>query len=229
MKPLAITVGLMAASCLVVALWSQARMSAGAPASSSPLRPTMAEPEKHKVTPDRLERSGRHSGRAIPAGLAADDAAGTAFDLDSLTTEGRPLVVIFIKDGCPCSTSAEPFFRRLHFAYGDRATFLGVIDGGPSSARRWADDHHTPFPVLADPGTAWARAFGAESSAYVAVVAPGGQVEALWPGYSAPMLVELGATIARLAGVAPVPVEAADAPAELYTGCPFEGAAVVGE
>ena len=60
-------------------------------------------------------------------------------------------MLAFIKDGCPCSEAAEPYFHQLHAAYGSRAGFLGVIDGDVAAARDWSVRHATPYPVLADP------------------------------------------------------------------------------
>jgi hypothetical protein len=134
---------------------------------------------------------------------------------------GRPTVLIFIKEGCPCSEAAETCFRRLFAAYGDRASFLGVIDGGPSEARQWVVRHQTPYPVLADPDLAIIRAYGAERSAYTALIANGGTIDRLWPGYSAGMLRELGARLAKAEGVAEVQLDVGDAPVELTSGCSF--------
>ena len=87
---------------------------------------------------------------------------------------------------------------------------------------RWAADNGTPFPVLADPDKTIIRAYGAESSAYVALVAPGGKVERLWAGYSAGMFREVTDAKARLSGRHVEPIEADEAPDDLYSGCPFD-------
>ncbi len=144
--------------------------------------------------------------------LAAETMSGQrASTLEAEGTDGRthspaaeardrPLVLIFIQDGCPCSEAADPYFRRLHAAYGREASFLGVIDGEIGTVRAWAGRHATPFPILADPDRRLIAACGAERSAYSMVVAPGGRIEALWPGYSSAMLDELGSLLAGSPG-----------------------------
>ena len=42
---------------------------------------------------------------------------GKGYHLDTLTKES-PILLMFIKQGCPCSESAQPFFNRLYEAYG---------------------------------------------------------------------------------------------------------------
>jgi hypothetical protein len=55
----------------------------------------------------------------------------------------------------------------------------------------------------------------------VALINKSGQVEELWPGYSATMLQDLNRRAATLAGLAVESVETPDAPDELYSGCPY--------
>jgi hypothetical protein len=45
-----------------------------------------------------------------------------------------------------------------------------------------------PFPILPDPRLQLARGYGATNSAFVALISPEGQIDELWPGYSASML-----------------------------------------
>lgn len=178
-----------------------------------------AEPEKHRVTPAMLAATDAMTARTVPP-LTARGTDGESYDLAEIAGRG-PLVLVFIKDGCPCSVDAQPFFDRLHAAYGREARFLGVIDIDADGARAWGQRNRTTFPLLIDADLAIARAFRAESSAYMAVVARGGAIDHLYPGYSESMLAEAGARIARLAGVEARPIDAAGAPEELSTGCPF--------
>jgi len=195
---------------------SRAPLAAGPPMVVG----TIGDDEKHLVTPEMESASATVVGRALPPlRLGSDD--GGSIELGERMSKG-PLVLIFIKEGCPCSTAAEPFFRRLHAAYGEKVAFVGVIDGDLATADRWVDEHGTPFPVAVDPGLEMARGLGVTNSAYVAVVERGGRVARLWPGFSKGMLGELSAELAALAGVRPAAIDVSDAPAELYTGCPFE-------
>ncbi|WZO98327.1 redoxin domain-containing protein [Isosphaeraceae bacterium EP7] len=173
----------------------------------------------HPVTPPMLAAAGAMSGTRV----TAHSAMGSDGRDHSPASEAanRPLVLVFIKDGCPCSEAAEPYFRRIHAAYGANASILGVIDGDLATARDWARRHGTPYPVLADPDRTIIEACKADRSAYAMLAAPGGQVEAMWPGYSSTMLAEVGAGLARLAGVAEINLDTAGAPDEMASGCSF--------
>ncbi|QDV32824.1 peroxiredoxin family protein [Tautonia plasticadhaerens] len=175
--------------------------------------------EEHLVTPEMTRASEQMARRPAP-GFRAVDQDGNRVVSSSMFGE-RPVVLVFIKDGCPCSTSAEPFYARLHDAYGDRAAFLGVIDGDRSVASRWVGDHGTPYPVLADPSLELARDFEARNSAYVALIDRDGEIVSLWPGYSEGILDEIAARLSELTGLPRADVGASEAPELPYSGCPF--------
>jgi len=175
--------------------------------------------QKHRVTPKMLVSSSLRSERPAPPFSALGN-DGRTYVLNDLLKSG-PIVLVFIKEGCPCSDAADPLFVSLHSAYEGRVRFFGVINGDRRVASKWTEDHGTTFPILADPGLAIIHAYGAESSAYVALIAPDGRIDKLWPGYSAEMLQELGRRMAGLAGQKEVPFTGVDAPNELYSGCPF--------
>jgi len=175
--------------------------------------------EIHPVTPERLAASTKEAGgHAAP--LRAEASDGQTHDLDELTHD-RPLVMIFIKQGCPCSVAAQPYFNRLADAIGPAANVVGVIDGDPEAAVAWGKVHKVRYPILADPDLAIVRGYGAEASVYTTLVAPGGIVEHLWPGYSAGMLAEITSRVAAHSKSEITPIDAAGAPAELSTGCTF--------
>jgi peroxiredoxin len=134
---------------------------------------------------------------------------------------GRPLVLVFIKKGCPCSVEFEPFFHRVEKSYRDCVRFAGVIDGPADVARRYAQANQVPYPVLADAERQLIGRFQAESGAYVALVTPAGVLDTLWPGCSAEMMRELSRRIAALAGVEERPVDCTRMPNALMTGCRF--------
>lgn len=173
----------------------------------------------HPVTPAMTASAGAMAGRRAPA-LEAEGSDGRAHS-PAADSRDRPLVLFFIQDGCPCSEAADPYFRRLADAYAAGAAFLGVIDGDLTAAREWSARGRPRYPILADPGRRIIAACGAERSAYVMLVAPGGSIEALWPGYSSRMLADLGARLARLTGQPEAPLDTSGAPAEMTSGCPF--------
>jgi peroxiredoxin len=176
-------------------------------------------PRKHLVTPAMLEATGKMTKQVAPS-FRVEATDGQTYRLEDVTSE-MPLVLIFIKDGCPCSAAAQPFFDRLSAAYIDDVRFLGVIDADVSRAKEWAKENRVPFPILADPESRIVHNYKAESSAYVALVSKEGTIEKLWPGYSAQMLNDASERLARLSGSEPRPVDTTDAPAEMTTGCPY--------
>lgn len=196
------------------------RWEAKAPDRRGPLVVTgVLVDEEHLVTPEMQAASEGMADRPAP-GFVAESHEGKTIDSASLVGD-RPVFLVFIKDGCPCSTSAEPFFARLHASYGDRASFLGVIDGDVEVARRWVTSHGTPYPVLADVDLEIVRAFEIRNSAYVVLIDEEGQITAYWPGYSEEILREMSARLATLTGRAEAEVGAGEAPELPYSGCPF--------
>lgn len=181
--------------------------------------PTVVEPEKHKVTAEMLRGAEARETLLAPMfrARASDDAT---HELAEGLKRG-PVVLVFIKDGCPCSVSAEGYFNSLHAAYDGRVRFFGVIDGDRDAARAWAARNGVPFPILIDPDCALVRDFRAENSAYVALIDRSGRIDSFWPGYSTAMLEALNARIAVLAGLPEAPIDTTGAPEELYSGCPF--------
>jgi peroxiredoxin len=175
--------------------------------------------EEHLVTHEMQAASDAMADRPAP-GFVAESHDGKTIDSDRLVGD-RPVFLVFIKDGCPCSSSAEPFFARLHASYGDRASFLGVIDGDAEVANRWVVAHDTPYPVLADAGLKIVRAFEVQNSAYVVLIDREGQITAHWPGYSEAILREMSAQLASLTGRSEAEVGAEEAPELPYSGCPF--------
>jgi hypothetical protein len=129
--------------------------------------------------------------------------------------------MVFIKKNCPCNVEFEPFFHRLYEAYGRWVRFVGVIDGGLATARKYAEDNGVPYLVLADPELVLISRCRAENGAYVALVTSAGVLSTLWPGCSADMMCELSRQIACLAGVEEQRIKTSGLPSVLTTGCPF--------
>ncbi len=175
--------------------------------------------EKHQVSAKMLEASLANQGKQTPdfETVASD---GLMYDRDQLIKNG-PFIVIFIKESCPCSEEAEPFFRKLYDAVAGKIQIVGVIDGNLTAAMNWANSHKTPYPVLTDPASQIIKGLGAENSAYVALVNSEGITERLWPGYSAPMLKELVEKVGEIVGQTVGPIDVTGAPSELYSGCPY--------
>ena len=197
---------------------------------------TAAQPSEqavHYVSPRQLTATAAQATARVPALTATTD-RNQVFTWPH-PNDSRPLVLIFIKKGCPCSVDLEPFFQRLEHAYGEAACFAGVIDGDIHSAHRYAQANATPYPILADPHLQIIHRFRAENGAYVALLSlPATQtattganaqadavIDTLWPGCSAELLTQMGQRIAAVTGVAQRPVDVSGLPSAPITGCPF--------
>lgn len=211
--PMLITLGAVGA----MYVWSRSRHEPPRMTTAAPIVAT--EPATHIVTPVMADASGALIGRPA-AGVHAPATDGWTYDLDSLRRRG-PVVLTFIKDGCPCSEAVQPLFNELAHAY-PKAAVLGVIDDPAEPARRWAERFHARYPLLLDPDLKIVRDYQVTNSVFVVLVDETGTIAGHWPGYSAPMLRELGAALARLTGSEERPLHLTDAPEDLYTGCPYD-------
>lgn len=134
---------------------------------------------------------------------------------------GLPVVMVFIKNGCPCSIEFEPYFHRVEEAYRGVVRFVGIIDADVTSARRYASEQHVPYPVLADAERKIIRRFRAKNGCYVAVLTADGVIDGYWPGSSEDALRELGQRIAKSTATAERPLDVSGMPKALTTGCHF--------
>jgi hypothetical protein len=175
--------------------------------------------EKHFVTPDQLVECGALAERRVePFSAVAHDGAQFTWPAAGVA---RPLVLVFIKRGCPCSVEFEPFFQRLEERYQDAADFVGVIDADVRSARSYAVANKVPYRVIADPDHAIINRCEAKHGGYVALLGVNSQLDTLWPGCSAEMMRALGRRIAELRAIAERPLDVSGMPKILTTGCPF--------
>jgi peroxiredoxin len=176
--------------------------------------------EKHYVSPRQLADSNSMVQRQA-GDFRATAQDGRRMDWDDLSG-GRPVVLIFIKEGCPCSVEVEPFFRRVEKLYASEARFAGVIDAGIEVAARYAIEQGVTHPILADPERRLIGRFQAKNACYVVLLTRGGVIDGFWPGCSADTMRQLGRRVAGLAGVEERPLDVSVMPASLTTGCPFK-------
>lgn len=175
--------------------------------------------EEHFVTPAQLAELAVDSPNDV-ASFEGVSSAGQSTSWIHLST-GRPLVIVFIRDGCPCSVRFEPIFHRLERGLRPGVGFVGVIDASIEVARAYVQKNQVPYPVLADPDHRLIKLFHAKNAAYVALVNREGIVESLWPGCSADMMRDLNRKAALLAGFEEPPFNPSEMPGPLTTGCPF--------
>lgn len=180
----------------------------------------VSEPKpRHPVTEKMWSEAKTLDNVAVPK-FELKDQFGKEQTLESLA-KGKPLVLYFIKEGCPCSVDLEPLMQRLAKAVDGNVSVAGVISGNAKVAEKWMKVGQTPYPVLLDGKMELIKAFKAERSTYTALVRPDGTVERLWPGYSKDMLLELAKSASELARIAPQPFDPAYAPKTMTSGCSF--------
>lgn len=106
-------------------------------------------------TPQNLLQAG-----TAPPDLSAVDQHGITHRLSE--ERGHPVVVYFYpKDGTPGCTKQACTFRDTWKEF-EKAGIrvFGVSGDTLDSKKQFAEEHHLPFPVLADPKNEWAKAFG---------------------------------------------------------------------
>jgi peroxiredoxin len=146
---------------------------------------------------------------------------GKTYALKDLASK-RPVLLFFIVDSCPCCVTARPYIDRIQNTYKDVLTVVGVINANASIAGQWARNNSAKFPLLLDPKLQTIHAYKAKRGTYMALIAPGGTIEKVFPGYSQRLVTDLGARVVRMAGVAPRTIEVADLPKTDTTGCEFD-------
>ena len=68
--------------------------------------------KKHLVTEPMTEKAKAQEQKPAPDFALTDPVSGKIISLKELTAE-KPVVVYFIKDGCPCSQTYEPFIQEF--------------------------------------------------------------------------------------------------------------------
>ena len=185
-------------------------------------RKGLADPDakKHLVTDSMKKKAMEQEKKTAPDFDLTDPATGKRMSLKELTSS-KPVVLYFIKDGCPCSQTYEPFIQEFASNYADIAHVVGIIDGDADTARRWSSRYVNAYPIINDPTNATMIRWGATNSAFTALVDKEGRLAAYWPGYSRWMLEEMSQKLAEMAGVPRRRLAVVDAPSQLYTGCSF--------
>ncbi len=201
-------------------LWARHERELGESLPFEAASDTIEGPPSHRVTSEMWSAVEKVQGLPSPV-FRARDGEGRTHELDGPTYEGAPVLIVFIKDGCPCSSAAQPFLNQLARRYMPEVRFLGVIDVGEQRARAWGLEHAAPFPILTDPDHTIIRSFGVTNSAFVALLGPSHQVEKLWPGTSIDMFTELNEGLARLVSRPALKFDTTGASEALYSGCPY--------
>lgn len=178
-----------------------------------------AIPTRHPVTPEMEKAAAALKRTPAPKFMLTDHDShqvGTG-DLQL----GKPSVLFFIKDGCPCSIEAQPVFNSLAKAYGGDAQFFGVIDSDTQAATAFVQANIVPFRMICDPKKGLMKGFQIQASASMALVDGKGQIVQIWPGYSQETMRQLNFLLGTLAKTGPREFDDADAPKTPTAGCTY--------
>ncbi|MDR3688460.1 MAG: redoxin domain-containing protein [Fimbriimonas sp.] len=174
---------------------------------------------RHLITQQMLAETAAETNKLEPR-IETTDVSGKKVILGARNA-AKPQYIYFVVDGCPCSYDAEPLFHDLFNQFKGRVDFVTVTNADPAKAREWFQEHNVPYSVVSDQGENIIHAYEAKAAIYSVLVTPDGHVAKMWPGYSADILQDINATIAKFAGVPAKPFDAKYAPIEKATGCAF--------
>lgn len=177
----------------------------------------ISEGVRHPVT-DKME--------GVTNGMAAQkapefklkDVNGKEWALVDLVKTG-PVVVISIKDECPCSVDSQPLFNEIAKRFEGKATFVGLFNETAEKAKTYIKNNSVSFPVLIDASLDAFKAYKAERSVYVTYINPKGEIVKMWPGYWDKMLLELDGFLSKDTGITPEPFDPKYAPVAKSSGC----------
>lgn len=174
---------------------------------------------RHLVTAEMVSETAARTSKLLKTFRVADSEGKTVV-LGSHDA-AHPQFVYFILDGCPCSYDAEPLFHKLFKRFRDHIDFAAVTDGDRKKAHDWSIQLLVNYPIVPDPAKEIIHAYGARASVYSALIGRDGHVIKMWPGYSAGLLQDMNATMARAAGLPAQPFDTEYAPKVKATGCAF--------
>jgi peroxiredoxin len=177
-----------------------------------------AEP-RHAVTPEMWKKANGAIGMTAPD-FTATDTGGQVQTLDDLTKNG-PLFMYFVLDGCPCSIEAEPHYEHLSEQFHGSVKFLVISSAKESDARKWKSEFGVPYPVVSQSNLELMHLYGVTNSVYCLLIGRDKKIVKMWPGYSASMLDEANAILAKTTGEKLQPFDVKLAPKIMTSGCPF--------
>lgn len=217
-KPTYAVIALLVTLALIgaaVAMFANRPMAQGVTLNTSNLLDTPRHPVTNEMQQDADARAGME---AVDFTLTSDEGEKVAI---SSFWKDKPMVMVMMKDGCPCTIEAQPHFNVLARQFGKDVNFVGVIDADKETASKFRADFTCPFPVLSSPNTDFFKLWRSKQSVYTFFIAKGGKVEMVWPGYNQKMLASLNERLAGVSGKPKAEVMMEIVPEKMTSGCYF--------
>lgn len=126
---------------------------------------------------------------------------GKNHTLESLTADGKSLVLYFVKHGCGANPDAVPLFKKLSEPFIDakKVNFVAVFNADQGTFDQFKAGFGVKFLTLFDPKHEIIKAYGIESS-QGSMLIQDGKIVKFWRGYSKTSLKEAGDLMARAEG-----------------------------
>lgn len=142
---------------------------------------------------------------------------GKTHTLASLSKD-RPLLLYFIKDGCPVNHRALPFYKQVSAAYKGKVNLVGVINTNLADYKKWQAEYKTSFVSLLDPDLKMIEAYKAVASPWAILIGRDGKIIKEWPGFSKGELEEMNRAMAAAGRVKAASINFGAAPARPQYG-----------
>ena len=120
---------------------------------------------------------------ALVAGVSAPDFTlpvlqGGSFSLADALKRG-PVVLAFFKITCPVCQYAFPFIERIHKAYGNKVTVLGVSQNPVADTKMFVKEYGITFPIALDDTKKYpvSNAYGLTNVPTTFLITPAGEIE----------------------------------------------------
>jgi len=184
-------------------------------------RPSPPPGPTHPVNAEMRANSERMKLKSAPD-FKLKNVDGKEFNL-AKAMDGKPTLIVFVKDGCPCSIEAEPMLQQLAKHHGDSIRLVGIFDKGVKEAKEWIKNNTSQHLILLDESLKTMKDYDSPRSVYATLVAPDGKIEKQWPGWSKSMLEDANSRLAKLSNKPERVFDTGYAPLEDSSGCSFFG------
>ena len=126
---------------------------------------------------------------------------GVGENAPPLGGEGDYRVLVFYKVSCPTCQLTLPFVERMYRSYGERVTFLGIVQDPPREADAFAQKYGLTFrQLIDDPSYEMSLAYDVRTVPTIYLVSPSGKILFMEEGFVKSSMEELNEKVAGIAG-----------------------------